>query len=46
MVTFNFKDIDRVIKNLSEFERQIPFAMATALNKSADVAARAGPAGS
>ncbi len=37
-LSFDFSDIDRVLKDLDVFERQIPFALATALNKSADVA--------
>ena len=38
MVTIRFEGLDRLLKNLGEFERQVPFALAQALNKSADVA--------
>ena len=38
MVTFRVDGLDRLLKKLDGFERQIPFAMAVALNKAADVA--------
>ncbi len=38
MVTFDLRDITRVTKRLERFANQIPFALATALNKSTDVA--------
>ena len=38
MVTFRIDGLDRLLKKLDGFERQIPFAMSVALNKAADVA--------
>ena len=38
MVTFNLKDIDRVVRNMRGFERQIPFALAKALNNTVEIA--------
>ncbi|RYC29182.1 hypothetical protein D3273_25290 [Lichenibacterium minor] len=44
MVTFRIDGLDRLLRNLGEFERQIPFAMAQALNRSADQAREELPA--
>ena len=38
MVEFKFRDVDRVVRNLRGFERQIPFALAKALNNTVEIA--------
>ncbi len=37
MVTFDFKDMDRVVRNIGAFERQVPFALARALNATVEI---------